>query len=165
MTPETVMDVARLAIETTMLVAGPMLILSLVIGLLVGEQKLLDVLLELLRIADLQSIRPNRSEESSAEEMAIPLSVCLEERLLDHSVLALVEDLPLLGEHPLHEEGVDTYLSFIEFDACLHFLEYIGNRAIRRVYVGQERAVQNLLNGLYARSGCVLSDLKGDVAK
>ena len=36
MTPETVMDVARMAIETTMLVAGPMLILSLVIGLLVG---------------------------------------------------------------------------------------------------------------------------------
>jgi len=36
MTPETVMDVARLAIETTMLVAGPMLLLSLVVGLLVG---------------------------------------------------------------------------------------------------------------------------------
>jgi len=36
MTPETVMDVAQLAIETTLLVAGPMLILSLVIGLLVG---------------------------------------------------------------------------------------------------------------------------------
>ena len=36
MTPETVMDVAQLAIQTTMLVAGPMLILSLVIGLLVG---------------------------------------------------------------------------------------------------------------------------------
>lgn len=36
MTPETVMDVAQLAIETTMLVAGPMLILSLVVGLLVG---------------------------------------------------------------------------------------------------------------------------------
>ncbi|MFB3071446.1 MAG: flagellar biosynthesis protein FliQ [Nitrospirales bacterium] len=36
MTPETVMDVARLAIETTMLVAGPMLLLSLVVGLFVG---------------------------------------------------------------------------------------------------------------------------------
>lgn len=36
MTPETVMDVAQLAIETTMLVAGPMLILSLVVGLMVG---------------------------------------------------------------------------------------------------------------------------------
>lgn len=30
------MDVARLAIETTMLVAGPMLLLSLVVGLMVG---------------------------------------------------------------------------------------------------------------------------------
>lgn len=36
MTPETVMDVAQLAIETTMLVAGPMLLLSLVVGLMVG---------------------------------------------------------------------------------------------------------------------------------
>ena len=36
MTPETVMDVAQMAIETTMLVAGPMLILSLVVGLFVG---------------------------------------------------------------------------------------------------------------------------------
>ena len=36
MTPETVMDVARMAIETTMLVAGPMLLLSLVVGLVVG---------------------------------------------------------------------------------------------------------------------------------
>lgn len=36
MTPETVLDVAQLAIETTMLVAGPMLILSLVVGLMVG---------------------------------------------------------------------------------------------------------------------------------
>jgi len=36
MTPETVMDIAQLAIETTMLVAGPMLLLSLVVGLLVG---------------------------------------------------------------------------------------------------------------------------------
>ena len=36
MTPETVMEVARLAIQTTMLVAGPMLLLSLVVGLLVG---------------------------------------------------------------------------------------------------------------------------------
>jgi len=30
------MDVAQLAIETTMLVAGPMLVLSLVVGLMVG---------------------------------------------------------------------------------------------------------------------------------
>jgi len=30
------MDVAQLAIETTMLVAGPMLLLSLVVGLMVG---------------------------------------------------------------------------------------------------------------------------------
>jgi len=36
MTPATLLDVAQLAIETTMLVAGPMLILSLLIGLLVG---------------------------------------------------------------------------------------------------------------------------------
>jgi len=36
MTPETVMDVARLAIETTLLVSGPMLILSLAIGLMVS---------------------------------------------------------------------------------------------------------------------------------
>jgi len=36
MTPETVMEVARMAIETTILVAGPMLLLSLVVGLLVG---------------------------------------------------------------------------------------------------------------------------------
>ena len=36
MTPATVMDVAQMAIETTMLVAGPMLILSLVVGLFVG---------------------------------------------------------------------------------------------------------------------------------
>ena len=36
MTPETVMDVARLAIETTLLVSGPMLILSLVIGLIIS---------------------------------------------------------------------------------------------------------------------------------
>lgn len=36
MTPETVMEIAGMAIETTMLVAGPMLLLSLVIGLLVG---------------------------------------------------------------------------------------------------------------------------------
>ncbi len=36
MTPETVMDVAQLAIETTMLVAGPMLLLSLLVGLMVG---------------------------------------------------------------------------------------------------------------------------------
>ncbi len=36
MTPETVMDVAQLAIETTMLVAGPMLLLSLIVGLMVG---------------------------------------------------------------------------------------------------------------------------------
>ncbi len=36
MTPETVLDVAQMAIETTMLVAGPMLLLSLVVGLMVG---------------------------------------------------------------------------------------------------------------------------------
>jgi flagellar biosynthesis protein FliQ len=36
LTPETVLDVAQLAIETTMLVAGPMLILSLIVGLFVG---------------------------------------------------------------------------------------------------------------------------------
>ena len=36
MSPETVMDIARMAIETTMLVAGPMLILSLGVGLIVG---------------------------------------------------------------------------------------------------------------------------------
>ena len=36
MTAETVMEVARMAIETTILVAGPMLLLSLVVGLLVG---------------------------------------------------------------------------------------------------------------------------------
>lgn len=36
MTAETVMDVARLAIETTLLVSGPMLILSLVIGLIIS---------------------------------------------------------------------------------------------------------------------------------
>ncbi len=36
MTPETVMHVARMAIETTILVAGPMLLLSLVVGLFVG---------------------------------------------------------------------------------------------------------------------------------
>ena len=36
MTPETVMDVAQMAIETTMLVAGPMLLVSLLVGLLVG---------------------------------------------------------------------------------------------------------------------------------
>lgn len=36
MTPETVLDVAQLAIETTMLVAGPMLLLSLAVGLMVG---------------------------------------------------------------------------------------------------------------------------------
>ena len=36
MTPETVLDVARSAIETTLLVSGPMLILSLVIGLMIS---------------------------------------------------------------------------------------------------------------------------------
>lgn len=36
MTPDTVLDVGQLAIETTLLVAGPMLIVSLVIGLVVG---------------------------------------------------------------------------------------------------------------------------------
>ncbi len=36
MTPDTVMEVGRLAIETTLLVAGPMLILSLVIGLIIS---------------------------------------------------------------------------------------------------------------------------------
>lgn len=36
MTAETVMEVGRLAIETTLLVAGPMLVLSLVIGLIIS---------------------------------------------------------------------------------------------------------------------------------
>ena len=36
MTPETVLDVARAAIETTLLVSGPMLVLSLAIGLMVS---------------------------------------------------------------------------------------------------------------------------------
>ena len=36
MTPEIVMEVGRLAIETTLLVAGPMLILSLIIGLIIS---------------------------------------------------------------------------------------------------------------------------------
>ncbi len=36
MTPETVQDVARLAIETVLLVSGPMLILSLIIGLTIS---------------------------------------------------------------------------------------------------------------------------------
>jgi len=36
MTPDTVLDVGRLAIETTLLVSGPMLILSLVIGLIIS---------------------------------------------------------------------------------------------------------------------------------
>ena len=36
MTPETVRDVAQLAIQTTLLVAGPMLMWSLCIGFLVG---------------------------------------------------------------------------------------------------------------------------------
>ena len=36
MTPETVMSVAQLAIETTLMVAGPMLLLSLTVGLCVG---------------------------------------------------------------------------------------------------------------------------------
>ncbi|MEC4673214.1 MAG: flagellar biosynthesis protein FliQ [Nitrospirota bacterium] len=36
MTPDTVLDVGRFAIETVLLVSGPMLILSLVIGLLIS---------------------------------------------------------------------------------------------------------------------------------
>ncbi len=36
MTPEMVMDVGRMAIETTLLVAGPLLGLSLLVGLLIG---------------------------------------------------------------------------------------------------------------------------------
>ena len=36
MTPETVMDVARSAIETTLLVSGPILILSLFVGLMIS---------------------------------------------------------------------------------------------------------------------------------
>ena len=37
MTPETVMDVGRFAIETTLLLAGPMLAISLVVGLLISS--------------------------------------------------------------------------------------------------------------------------------
>jgi len=37
MTPETVMDVGRFAIETTLLIAGPMLAISLVVGLLISS--------------------------------------------------------------------------------------------------------------------------------
>ncbi|MEC4670636.1 MAG: flagellar biosynthesis protein FliQ [Nitrospirota bacterium] len=36
MTPEMVMDVGRMAIETTLLVAGPLLGISLLVGLLIG---------------------------------------------------------------------------------------------------------------------------------
>ncbi len=36
MTTDTVLDVARLAIQTVLLVSGPMLILSLVIGLIIS---------------------------------------------------------------------------------------------------------------------------------
>jgi flagellar biosynthetic protein FliQ len=37
MTPETVMDVGRFAIETTLLIAGPMLAISLIVGLLISS--------------------------------------------------------------------------------------------------------------------------------